>query len=87
MSSILNRAHLINRQIFDPANQQHIDSLRHYLRTGNWGDIQFYEEVPFVEVPATVLTKYAEYMLGVTRETQQEREQRQSQNLKLIRIK
>lgn len=87
MSSILNRAHLVNRQIFDPANEQHVDSLRHYLRTGNWGDIQFYEEVPFVEVPATVLTKYAQHMLSVTRETQQEREQRQSQNPKLIRIK
>lgn len=84
MSSILNRVHLVTRQIFDPENEQHIDSLKHYLRTGNWGEIQFYAELPFIEVPATVITKYTEHTLNVKRETARERDARLS-DLNVIR--
>lgn len=76
MSDILRRARLVNREIFDPTNEAHIESFKIFLRTGNWGDIQFYPEVPYTEAPATVMAKYSRHVLGVTVETVVERADR-----------
>jgi hypothetical protein len=65
MTDILRRARLVNREIFDPTNATHLLSLKIFLATGNWGDVQFYPEAPFTEAPATVLTTYARHVLGV----------------------
>lgn len=86
MPSVLNRAQLINRQIFNPADESHVNSLKEYLRTGNWGDVQFYAELPFVEVPITVITKYAQHQLSVTPETTQEKDARMNAK-RIIRVK
>lgn len=67
------RSPLIAREYFDPTNPAHLESLDVYLKTGNWGAVQFYAELPFVEVPVTVLTKFAMYERGVRAETQTER--------------
>lgn len=78
MSNILKRVELVKRETFDPANAEHIESMRVYVRTGNWGNVQFYPEVPYIEVPMTVLMKYAAFSLGVSREDSSEREARLS---------
>lgn len=67
-STILRRAS-VNRQHFDPANAEHIESLKAFIRTGNWGTVQFYCEFPFTDVPMTVLMKYTSYLLNVKRMT------------------
>ena len=67
---------LINRQKFDPTNDSHLASFEVFMRTGNWGDIQFFTELPYNEVPMTVLMKYAEHMSGVSRESVAERNAR-----------
>jgi hypothetical protein len=67
------RRPLVERQYFDPTNPKHLESLDTFLKTGNWGEVQFYAELPFVEVPVTVLTKFAMYERGVSAETAQER--------------
>lgn len=61
-SSLL-RTNVVRREIFDPTKHEHQLSLKHYLDTGTWGEIQFYAEHPFTEVPITVLTKYAKFVL------------------------
>lgn len=76
MSDILRRARLINREIFDPTNAAHIESFKIFLRTGNWGDVQFYPEVPYTEAPATVMAKYSRHILDVEVETAVERSDR-----------
>jgi hypothetical protein len=86
MPSILNRAQLVNRQLFDPTNEAHLISLKNYLRTGNWGDVQFFAELPFVEVPITVLTKYAQHLLDVVPETVREKDARMNEK-RVIRVK
>jgi hypothetical protein len=68
-SSVLRR-HGMKREFFDPTNQEHIASLKHYLETGSWLQ-QFFPEDPFVDVPATVLRKYLGFALGVDVTTQQ----------------
>lgn len=70
-SSILRRAS-VNRQHFDPTNSDHIDSLRTFIRTGNWGAVQFYCEFPFTDVPMTVLMKHASHVLSTSRWTSEE---------------
>lgn len=71
-SSVL-RTGLVKREHFNPLNEDHLVSLKHFIRTGNWGDIQFYCEQPFSDVPMTVLMKYAGHLLAVQRETAGER--------------
>lgn len=53
----------VRRENFDPKNKEHRASLKKFLETGNWGDIQFYTEYPYVTVPETVLRKFALAML------------------------
>lgn len=48
-----------NRTFFDPKNGDHIRSLHKFLETGNWGNVQFYCEAPYTDVPMTVLRKFA----------------------------
>lgn len=67
------RRPLVERQYFDPTNEEHLASMDCFLRTGNWGAVQFYPELPFIEVPATVLTKFACHQRGVALETDIER--------------
>ena len=64
---------LVDRQKFDPTNDSHLASFKDFIRTGNWGDIQFFTELPYNEVPMTVLMKYAEHISGVMRESVAER--------------
>jgi hypothetical protein len=70
------RRHSVNRVLFDPSLETHLDSMRAFLRTGNWGDVQFYCETPYTDVPMTVLMKFAMYQEGVQRETLAERQAR-----------
>lgn len=70
-STILRRAGA-NRQYFDPRNQEHIESLKSFIQTGNWGTVQFYCEFPFTDVPMTVLMKHAGHLLNVRRLTAEE---------------
>jgi hypothetical protein len=65
-----------NRTFFDPSLESHLESFRTFLRTGNWGDVQFYCEHPYTDVPMTVLMKAAMYTEGVVRETAIERSER-----------
>lgn len=61
------RKHSIERTNFDPNHIAHIASLRKFIETGNWGDIQFFCESPYTDVPTTVLMKYCSYQLNVQR--------------------
>lgn len=78
------RRHSVNRVVFNPEDQQHVDSLKAFLRTGNWGDFQFYCESPYTDVPMTVLMAFAQYELNVTRETTAERNARVAAKAALI---
>lgn len=69
MSDILNQARLVQREYFNPELDRHVESLRVFLATGNWGEVQFYPEVPFIEVPMTVMMKYLRHALNVQHET------------------
>ena len=53
----------VTRVEFDPTDSDHRDSLSEFLETGNWGKIQFYPEVPYLNVPETVLRKIAAWAL------------------------
>jgi hypothetical protein len=61
-SRTLRNAKII-REEFNPANDEHLSSLRIFLDTGNWGRIQFYPQAPYVTIPETVLRKMAEFGL------------------------
>ncbi len=63
----------VRREFFDPTNQLHLDSLAHFIRTGNWGQVQFFCEYPFSDVPMTVLMKFAGNSLDAHRETAEDR--------------
>lgn len=76
----------VNRQTFDPTNQTHIESFEYFIQTGNWGDVQFFAELPYNEVPATVMMKFCEHTLGVQRETQTDRSHRISKRPNLVVI-
>lgn len=75
LSSALRR-HTVNRVLFNPEDQRHVDSLKVFLRTGNWGDLQFYCEHPYTDVPMTVLMTFAMYELNTTRESHAEHAER-----------
>lgn len=49
----------VRRENFEPKNKEHRASLKKFLETGNWGDVQFYAEYPCETVPETVLRKFA----------------------------
>lgn len=85
-NSTVLRKHMINRQVFDPQNPEHLQSLDQFIRTGNWGTIQFYCEHPFTDVPMTVLMKFAAATRRVSRETADERRERLSNQADLIRM-
>lgn len=55
----------LRREYFDPKNAAHVASLKIFIKTGNWGEIQFFPEQPYENVPTTVLMKYAEHNLKV----------------------
>ncbi len=71
-STLLRQAH-VRREVYDPRNDDHMLSFIHFLRTGNWGEIQFLAEAPYTDVPMTVLMKYAQYTQGAPRETTEQR--------------
>lgn len=75
----------VNRALFNPENAQHVDSLRTFLRTGNWGEFQFYCEAPYTDVPMTVLMSFAQHQLDVVRETTLERAQRLFNSLPVLK--
>jgi hypothetical protein len=66
------RNHGRTRAAFDPANPDHLASLKKFLETGSWGAIMFFPEFPFTDVPTYVLTKYASYQLGASRKSNAE---------------
>ena len=81
----LDRRAVVVRETFDPKNRKHLKSLETFLRTGSWGDVSFYVEAPFTDVPATVLTKFAMSKLNVEAETASERVARMAlKNLVLV---
>jgi hypothetical protein len=49
----------VTREIFDPDNPAHRNSLKHFLKKGSWAGPQFYVEYPCSTVPETVLRKMA----------------------------
>ena len=57
-SSILRKGP-ITREIFNPDNRLHRESLKHFLKMGCWKGPQFYVEYPCSTVPETVLRKMA----------------------------
>lgn len=54
----------MHRQHFDPKNPAHLESLKTFVETGNWGEVQFYCERPYTDVPMTVLMKFAKAALS-----------------------
>jgi hypothetical protein len=79
LSTVLRKAS-VNRTSFDPSKDSHLESFRTFLRTGNWGDVQFYCEAPFTDVPMTVLMKYAMFRENTQRESGAE------QNIRLSKM-
>lgn len=65
-STVLQR-NISTRTFFNPDDLSHQESLAKFIRTGNWGVVQFYPEKPFTDVPMTVLMKFAGRHLGVQR--------------------
>lgn len=61
-SSIL-RGRVIRREYFDPTNKKHKASLKKFVNTGSWGEIQFFPEAPYVNVPDTVTAKMLKHTL------------------------
>lgn len=76
----------VQRETFDPTNAAHLESFDTFIKTGNWGDIQFYVELPYNEVPMTVLMKYVEHQRQVKRETEDARSQRFAARTNLVRM-
>jgi hypothetical protein len=77
-SDFLNRSTILratnpNRVTFDPTNGIHLESLRSFIATGNWGSTMFHCEFPFTDVPTTVMMKFTGHMLGAHRETAESR--------------
>jgi len=68
----------VPREFFDPTNERHLASMDAFIKTGNWGNVQFYPELPYAEVPMTVLMKHAEHVRGIKRETEEARQARLS---------
>jgi hypothetical protein len=80
------RQPLVERQTFNPEDPTHIDSLKTFLRTGNWGAVQFFAENPYTTVPTTVLMKHACHTLGIVIESDTERRRRLGEK-ELVQIK
>jgi hypothetical protein len=76
VTDILRRTRLVHREVFNPAEDQHIASLKHFLQTGSWGAIQFHAEAPYTDAPATVMSKWARHSLGVSVENEAEKKLR-----------
>ena len=55
---------IVRRETFDPVRKDHILSLSAFLSTGSWGDVHFFIESPYIDVPSTVLQKYAKFKLA-----------------------
>ena len=68
LSTVLRRAS-VNRAFFDPTNKKHLESFDTFLKTGNWGSVQFFCEQPYTDVPMTVLMKFAMHKQKVQRES------------------
>lgn len=88
-SDFLNRSTILrhtnpNRTTFDPNNSDHVDSLRTFIQTGNWGKVMFHCEFPFTDVPTTVLMKFAGSRLGAHRETVEDRILRRKPNAETV---
>jgi len=62
MSKLL-KGNQIKRENFNPKNKLHLESLKKFLATGNWGKIQFFVESPYVTVPETVIRKFCMHQL------------------------
>jgi hypothetical protein len=69
MSDVLQQANVVRREVFNPKLKRHVDSLKAFLSTGSWGDVKFYPELPYIEVPMSVMVKYLRYSLKVDVET------------------
>ncbi len=76
MSDILRRARPVNRVIFDPTDDAHIESFKTFLVTGSWGAVQFYPEAPYTEAPATVMARFSRHVLKVQEEDSTARAER-----------
>lgn len=57
--SFVLRQSQVRRESFDPTNAEHLKSLRKFLETGSWGEVQFFCEPPYTDVPMSVLAKFA----------------------------
>ena len=64
MSSRILSKPQVRRETFDPKNKEHRDSLKKFIETGNWGEVQFFAEYPYVTVPETVFRKFSLAMLS-----------------------
>lgn len=62
MSKIL-KGNQVKREHFDPDNKDHMNSLKKFLLTGNWGKVQFFVEPPYITVPETVMRKFCMHNL------------------------
>lgn len=82
-STLLRTAH-VQRETFDPSRESHLESFRTFLKTGNWGEIQFHVEAPYTDVPMTVLMKFAQYTEGVERESEAVRSERLASRENLV---
>lgn len=63
------RVHGAARTFFDPTNPSHVESLKLFVETGSWGNVHFYPEMPYTDVPMTVMTKFVSHQLGAVRLT------------------
>jgi hypothetical protein len=61
-------AHKLPRVKFDPSNIEHVRSYNNFVKTGAWGDIQFFSELPHLNVPTTVSNKFINYHLEQAQE-------------------
>ena len=66
----------VPREMFDPSDARHLASFDVFIRTGNWGDVQFFPVLPYDDVPMTVLMAFAEHQRQVKREDKEQRSQR-----------
>lgn len=56
----------LQRELFDPANKQHLDHYRAFKTTGKWpGSMLFKLEWPYVSVPAAIEAKIINHALGI----------------------
>lgn len=48
---------------FNPKDKAHLKSLQTFLETGQWGEVKFAAEAPYINVPEYVLRKYSAHQL------------------------